>query len=245
MSNHISELHVASCGVNYPNLRIAGNSSYCNVGALTWESRRTELGNCKLSYEGCYIDARDALAEATTLCAEMKPIPRGSEDLADEAIVSGFTDLQDTINGGGWKGASARPWVSQEKGPSFAPMNANGEETWWTKWKGLVAMVIGAGAGGLCGFMWYSAGGVYIQGPFGFKLAMGYVNFAAAGAAGMTGVACGIATGAAIYLIPWDKVFNYIMRKLWSIWDKICEVVSWVWEKIKEWRKALLSMITG
>ncbi|EXJ69599.1 uncharacterized protein A1O5_07635 [Cladophialophora psammophila CBS 110553] len=37
------------------------------------------------------------------------------------------------------------------------------------------------------------------------------------------------AAAVVVYFVPWEKVFEYVKRTLWKIWDYICEVLTWIW----------------
>ena len=102
----------------------------------------------------------------------------------------------------------------------------------------------GAGAGAAGGFMWFSAGGIYLQGPLGFSLSAGYFSVAASGGACLAGAGAALAVGGFFYLVPWDWVFEYIKHLLWRIWHKVCDAVSELWEKAKSWASAMVSSIS-
>lgn len=225
----IKDVHVAPCQpADGPDaLRIGSASKYCNVKAYAWEHRPSNIrrGGYQITYaEGCHFDISDDLEVARRLLTHpITAYGMGDNELAD--IKSQFASIQEEMT-------SER--VSS--GVLLTPyIGADQTDNWFNRWNGLLATIIGAGTGayGIGGTVWISGGGVYIKGPLGLSIAAGYFNMAAfAGALGTGGIMA-IAAWGGVYFVPWDRLWILVREKLSQIWDIICDVATWIWEKMK------------
>jgi hypothetical protein len=242
ISKAVKDVYVACCGSLFNGqpdmLRIGSSSTYCNVRTYAWDSRpdgELRTGGYHITHgEGCHFDLSGNIDEVRRLFAEPRMMPSMTDEEM-EGIKDRFANLQpDVMSGPPRSNTSRRRPVSSNSVES--PSTGTDEtETWFSKWRSLLAVVLGAGAGaaGFGGAIWMGAGGVFIKGPFGLSLAAGYFSSGVIGGGCVIGGVAAVAAAAVVYLVPWDKVFEYVKQALWKIWDYISEVVTWIWEKIK------------
>ncbi|KAH6661872.1 hypothetical protein B0J14DRAFT_312787 [Halenospora varia] len=130
---------------------------------------------------------------------------------------------------------------SFSRGPS-APTPTDKKVSWFERWLKLIAGVVGAAVGveaavASFSFCWFNAGGFFVRRSLGLYLSGGYFNMGALGGACLGSAAVGlgtaIAAGAAVYYIPWGKIWDFVKRILKAVWNKIKEAAFWIWEKLK------------
>ncbi|UPL01761.1 hypothetical protein LCI18_012695 [Fusarium solani-melongenae] len=216
---------LVSSTVDYLTYNIAG------VFKTVYWDRRTDskLLKKRITYaEGCVIDIQDNLEDARRVLNE--PIVQPNLSEAKKAEIKRQFDgfREDVIDGS--RGAA----VSSDTESNSAP-GAYETETWFQRWKGLLATIVGAGAGafGVFGSFWVSAGGVCIKGPFGMSIAAGYFTAAGVGGACAAGGVVGLAAGGAVYFVPWDRFWASLKNRLWELWEYIRDTFVWIWNKLK------------
>ncbi|KIW93592.1 uncharacterized protein Z519_06197 [Cladophialophora bantiana CBS 173.52] len=251
ISKAVKDVSVACCGTLFTGrpdmLSIGSSSTYCDVKTWAWDRRpegELRTGGYNITHgEGCHFDLSGNVDEVRRLYTE-PPMMSTMTDEDMEAIKVRFGDFQHESMSGPPRSntGGSRPVSSDSVLPSPTP-GTDETENWFNKWRSLLAVILGAGAGvvGGIGAIWCGAGGVFIKGPFGLFLAAGYFNCAAIGGACMAGGVTAIAAAAVVYFVPWEKVFAYVKQTLWKIWDYICEVVTWIWEKIKGMASTVVS----
>jgi ABC-type enterobactin transport system permease subunit len=143
--------------------------------------------------------------------------------------------------------------VSHEAAGGFAseagvsPERTNMQVRWFKSWLGLFATFAGTavgitGAAASFYFSWFNAGGFFVRRPLCLYLPGGYFNVGALGAAGIAsigtavavGAAAGVVASAAVYYIPWRKIYEYMQSVLAGIWNKIRRYISKIWAKVTE-----------
>ncbi|EXL98318.1 hypothetical protein ACKRZS_011837 [Fusarium odoratissimum] len=232
----VDQVFIRPCGAGgRPDaLRIGSSSTYCGFKTYAWDARPYHLqqSNKELTHlEGCNFDISDCSQEAIRLLQQ----PREAGDLSHDEkynVMQKFQELRDTE-------------VSENaRDPSNSC--ADGTETWFQKWKGLLATVMAAGAGaaGMASGFWMSAGGVMVKGPYGLYLAAGYATVGGFGAVGAAGTGSAVAAYGMVYFIPWDRVWDLLREKLWQIWDKIWEVLVWIKDKLAELASTVLTKVS-
>ncbi|CAH0028799.1 unnamed protein product [Clonostachys rhizophaga] len=230
----VDQVFVKPCGsAGRPDaLYIGSSSTFCGFKAFAWDARTgDELVKKQLTHhEGCIYDLRGAEEEARALVRQ----PRMTVDFTSKEQANFQQQFEEVT----------RTRVSPSPGESPTPCS-NGTDTWFEKWKSLLATIIAAGAGvaGIAGGFWISAGGIMIKGPCGFSLAAGYITVAGCGAAAAAGVASTMLAYGAVYFIPWDKVWQFVRRQLSRIWDKILEAVMWIKDKLAQLASSIKSKI--
>jgi len=252
ISKVVKDVHVIPCSSNgRPDaLRIGSLSTYCGIKTYAWD-RRPEgdlrMGGYQITHEeGCHWDISDDKEAMRLLCEPVVASDLKEEELANiRNHAAKFRD--EVMRGPGSASGKAMP-VSSSAAPSTPPCtdDSSGTESWFSKCKAFLAIVLGAGAGiaGVGGAFWCGAGGFFIKGPLGFSLSAGYFSGAAAGGACITGGGTFIAAAAAVYFIPWEKVFDYAKWLLFRIWDCIRDVFEWIWEKVETLASTAISMVT-
>ncbi|EMT71924.1 hypothetical protein FOC4_g10003767 [Fusarium odoratissimum] len=204
----VDQVFIRPCGAGgRPDaLRIGSSSTYCGFKTYAWDARPYHLqqSNKELTHlEGCNFDISDCSQEAIRLLQQ----PREAGDLSHDEkynVMQKFQELRDTE-------------VSENaRDPSNSC--ADGTETWFQKWKGLLATVMAAGAG---------AAGM----GSGFKALTDSI-WPPVAAYGM------------VYFIPWDRVWDLLREKLWQIWDKIWEVLVWIKDKLAELASTVLTKVS-
>ena len=118
--------------------------------------------------------------------------------------------------------------------------NTEMEGSWWEKWRGYVASILGVAVTGskLTAGLKASASGMFVN----FQVAgLGAFQFGKAGAGMVTlGTAAGpavlhvVGVAAAVYFIPWEGVLTSLKGILWSIWDWFTSL----WDKFTNWVKS-------
>lgn len=130
---------------------------------------------------------------------------------------------------------------------------------WLTHWKAIlgtaVSAMAAAGFSGTYGFFWYSSSGLLIKGPFGLSLALGHTTSVLTGGALLTAAKAAAATAghaaplfvaaALVYYIPKDTVFDFLKKIFRKIWDAICDVAAWLWEKVKDISASFFAVFDG
>jgi hypothetical protein len=168
-----------------------------------------------------------------------------SEKLAE--VKEDLRLLHDDLASGppGPNAPNPRPVSAGAAGPASSSTDGPEIESWFQRWKLLLAGIVGAGTGAAVagGFMWCSAGGIFVKGPLGISLAAGYFSFAAGGGVCLAAAGAGLTAGTVFYFVPWGKVFEYVRLQLWQIWDHICDIFTRIWEKIKSLASTVMSMI--
>lgn len=253
ISKVVKDVYVVPCGfTGSPGaLRIGSLSTYCGVKTYAWDRRpegKFRTGRYQIAHgEGCYWEINDD-REAARLLSE----PTTASDLGEEELASirnHASMFRDEAMRGPPVSSSSRATLESSGTASSASPGtdeADGTESWFSKCKAFLAVVIGAGAGvaGAGGAFWCSAGGFFMKGPLGFSLSAGYFSGAAIGGACMAGCGTSIAAAAAVYFIPWEKVFEYAKRLLFKVWGYICDVFSWIGEKMRTLASTVISMVT-
>lgn len=113
---------------------------------------------------------------------------------------------------------------------------ASRDESWWEKFKGPVAAIVGVATGvGSCvaGFN-MTAKGMFVTYKFGsasFAAGAASVKASAVVAAVGTPVLLGGLAATAVYYIPWGDFFSWMGRTLTWLWEKIKQL----WNAICEW----------
>ncbi|KAI5462031.1 hypothetical protein BGZ63DRAFT_463153 [Mariannaea sp. PMI_226] len=245
--NDIKDVQVAPCRPpGRPDvLLVSSTSTYCGVKTYAWDQRtdpKLRKGGYQISHaEGCHFDISDDMDEARILLQ----VPVTAFDMSPEEQAKITHEVrkfqEDAMSESNMDtGVSS----SAENAPSPAADDTN---TWFQRAKSLIAVLVGAGAGlaAMAGTFWVSAGGVYLKGPLGLSMAAGYFNMCAIGGVCIAGTGAAIAAGAAVYFIPWDKFWNYLKNRLWQVWEKICNALTWIWEQMKTLGKKVVSMFTG
>jgi hypothetical protein len=100
---------------------------------------------------------------------------------------------------------------------------SRGTQPFWETWKGTIATIIGALAGVSSGaaYLTMTVKGIYVNFA-GFTIIAGKLNLTAACAASAgVGVGVGLVTAAAIYFIPWNRVFRFLGN-----------IISWLGEQL-------------
>ncbi|KAI8713727.1 hypothetical protein NCS52_01218100 [Fusarium sp. LHS14.1] len=208
-------VYVTPCGRSQHNaLYIGGSSTFAGVRTYEWDRRTdSKLLKKRLTYaEGCVIDIRDNLEEARRVLNEPIVQPELEEEKQDEIKRQFHLFQEDVVDG------------SQES-----------QDSWFQRWKGLLATIVGAGAGAfkVIGSFWVSAGGVCVKGPFGMSMAAGYFTAAGVGGACATGGVVGLAAYSAVYFVPWDRFWTSLKTRLWAIWEYVRDTFLWIWNKLK------------
>ncbi|KAF4986858.1 hypothetical protein FDECE_15740 [Fusarium decemcellulare] len=245
----VTRVFITPCGANgRPDaLRIGSSSTYCGVKSYPWDQRTDpkQLKKQLVHNPGCVFDLSDDLDEAKRLLGN----PVMSLDLSEEEKddirrqFDGFHN--DLIRGPPEPKVGKHRRVSSDSEGPPAP-SADGTGTWFQRWKGLLATIVAAGAGvaGMAGAFWISAGGIIVKGPLGFCMAAGYFNAAGIGTAFAAGGTAGIVAYGAIYFIPWDRLWNLLKQKLWSVWEYIRDTICWIWSKLKQLAGTVLSKVS-
>lgn len=257
ISDVVKDVSVYPCGgglTGQPDmLSIRGDSTYCGIRAYQWDQLpQTALPRARqITYgKGCSIDMQNYQDEAMEF---IRSQPSTASTMSAEQIAGvreQFQRLQDELAAGPPAGqrSNAGPvsaGVAAAASPTAAASHADGTESWFQRWKLLVAGLVGAGAAGGVGggFMWFSAGGIFVKGPLGLSLSAGYFSVAAGGGVCLAASGAGIAAGALFYFVPWGRVFDYVKGKLWQIWEYICDIVARIWQKIKSLASAAMSKV--
>ena len=122
---------------------------------------------------------------------------------------------------------------SHVRGMNGAEMKGN----WWREWRGTVATILGlvVSAGTLVINLKATAGGIFVEYKLGImsvKVAAGAVKTSALVTAAGPAVLLGAGVAAAVYFVPWDKVFSWMKSFFSRIWDWICDLC----EKFANWK---------
>ncbi|KAL4781748.1 hypothetical protein BJX76DRAFT_359605 [Aspergillus varians] len=113
-------------------------------------------------------------------------------------------------------------------------MSVTDEPSFWDQWKGVIATLLGATAG----VMKFDSGikitgaGIYCSHWFGVKLFGGYLSTSAYISAAVPAVGLALGTVAAVYFIPWDKLWTFFQRLVGKVWDTLGQIWEWVKEKL-------------
>ncbi|KAF5648929.1 hypothetical protein F52700_747 [Fusarium sp. NRRL 52700] len=86
--------------------------------------------------------------------------------------------------------------------------------------------------------------GIMVKGPCGLYMAAGNATVGGFWAVGAAGVGSAVAAYGMVYFIPWDRVWDFLRAKLWQIWDKICEVLVWIKDKLTELASTILTKVS-
>jgi hypothetical protein len=231
----VDQVFIRPCGAGgRPDaLRIGSSSTYCGFKTYAWDARPHQLQQSKKELthlEGCNFDLSDCSDEAIRLLQQPRDVVNLSHDVKYN-VMQQVLELRDT--------------EVSEKARESSDYCADGTETWFQKWKSLLATVMAAGAGagvaGMASGFWMSAGGILVKGPCGLYMAAGYATVAGAGAVGAAGIGSAVAAYGMVYFIPWDRVWSLLRAKLWQIWDKIWEVLVWIKDKLAELASTVLT----
>ncbi|RFU26659.1 hypothetical protein B7463_g9682, partial [Scytalidium lignicola] len=224
---------LASPTVEYANiLRIGSKSTFCGWNYPRWCMRPNAINNYKLDYSsGCAVDTTDGPEEGMRVLSHSRAEFSTSEENMDE-IKEKCHELTKCM----LKESEAA--TNRDTPKSLAEVSSptptpDKTETWFEKWKGLLAVIIGGGAGCAAGggFMHFSAAGITIKGPFGLSMAAGYANCTLGGACAV-GVGTAVVAGLLVYFIPWDQVFDFIRRQLSKIWNHVRDTITWIWKRL-------------
>ncbi|KAF4456707.1 hypothetical protein F53441_1263 [Fusarium austroafricanum] len=213
-------------------LQIGTDSTYCDFQSYAWDWRSSDIQLKQLMHhEGCMFDTRTIRDEAFKLLNQ----PRMHPDLSDDAKTNIIHQFEALGN------ERVSPSTREDSSTS-----ANGTDTWFQKWKTLLATVIAAGAGGagMAGGFWMSAGGIMVKGPWGLSVAAGYATVACGGTAIIAGAGSAIVGFGAVYFIPWDRVWKIFRAKLWNIWDMIWETLVWIKDKLVQLARTVMSNVS-
>ncbi|OHF03645.1 hypothetical protein CORC01_00964 [Colletotrichum orchidophilum] len=212
-------------------LRIDEKSTYCSENSDSWgyRNRIAHATHELVHFFGCYFPYREKPAnyDAQAWVRDQKCITPPTLEVKEE-IVNTLREVTHIQNPQSSSAPESPP--TPNTGP---PAGEGGLK----KLKALFAAVVGlvAGYGAAGGVVWFNSSGVFITGPLGLKLAVGYVSIGAAGAACAAGVGVGTAAAAAAatYLVPWERLWGWITSMLSSIWGTVKDTFVWLWEKIK------------
>ncbi|KAK2011637.1 hypothetical protein LZ32DRAFT_692417 [Colletotrichum eremochloae] len=240
----VKELMVKVCGTLRPlspcKVRIDNNSTYCSRNVDNWHSRGEDYRQHKLIHDDtCYFSHRDH--------------PKGNEGFLQSQsfemnttgdMLKQIQDLFADIAQGVPSQVSVTPTPDPEAPNDSTRPNDSTTPTdsdpWFSKFKAIIAGVAGVCVAG--GYVvGCSAAGVYIQGPLGFKLAIGAFHGGFAAGSLATGGLYGTAAAVGVYLIPWRRIFAWLKKALHVIWDSIKNAVIWMWEKIKAMASSVVS----
>lgn len=223
-------------------LRIGSKSTYCDFRTYAWDNRPKQLlhnGRSIVHKEGCYWDLSDCQDEANEF---LRPslVPMSS---LEEKHLAKAKDQYAEVRDKYMSGLSPNGGVLQQKDDT---------PSWLTHWKAIigtaVSAVAAAGYAGTYGFFWYSSSGLIIKGPFGLSLALGHTTSVLIGGAMLGVAATGTAifvAGALVYYIPKYTVFEFLKKVFWKIWDSICDVAAWLWEKVKDLSASFFAVFDG
>ena len=213
-------------------LCINKSSTYCDIETWGWDHRDNWRDRSITHEGGMYWDLSSLSCQGldfnNSIISAMTP--EMSEQM--QKNFQGFVDEDDGDQSSGG---------STSRGPS-APTHTDKEVSWFERYLKLIAGVVGAAVGVKAAsasffFCWFNTGGFFVRGFLGLYLSGGYFNMGALGGAclGSAAVALGtgIAAGAAVYYIPWGKVWDFVKRILKAVWNKIKEAAFWIWEKLK------------
>jgi hypothetical protein len=213
-------------------LCINKSSTYCNIETWRWDNRDNWRDRHITHEGGMYWDlsslSREGLDFNNSIISAMTP--EMSEQV--QKNFQGFVEEDDGDQSSGG---------STSRGPS-APTHTDKKVSWFERWLKLISGVVGAAVGvkaavASFSFCWFNAGGFFVRGSLGLYLSGGYFNMGALGGACLGSAAVGlgtaIAAGAAIYYIPWGKIWDFVKRILKAVWNKIKEAAFWIWEKLK------------
>lgn len=246
----ITAVKVDACQGSPPayKLNIGLKSTYCGVNTFAWFHQGNKLLD-KRSLEHspkCFFDCNEDMAQVTGLLSQPTDpilVPTAVEVAGMKDMFVDFT--KECMEQESKKTSDAHK-VSPRVVDSSIPQT-DGTETWFEKWKAVLATVIGIGSGiagaGAFATGWVTAAGVYISGPYGLTISAGYFHGAVVSGATLTGIGTGFAVANMIYLVPWGRVFEMLRQKLASIWGYIREALSWLWDKMKELASTVIQEI--
>ncbi|KAH7015597.1 hypothetical protein EDB80DRAFT_832658 [Ilyonectria destructans] len=246
ISDAVEEVYVVPYNPEgQPNkLRIGSSSTFCGVKAYAWPQRQSARDRRLEHAEGCYFNFSDVIDEASRLL-QPQIAPEMSEDALSEQFSSLSTQLMRLEED---RTPESQKQVSLGAHDSSLPA-ADGTGSWFDKSKGLLATIVGlvcgAGAGAMTGGFVVTSGGISLSGPLGFSLTTKYFCAAGFGAACGAAAATTIVAGAAVYLIPWGTLWEYVKDMLWSIWSRIGDMVVSVLEKVKAVVMSFVSKLTA
>lgn len=219
-------------------LCISFDSTYSDAYTAAWTAqRRSLLDRQKFSQSACcYYNPAENLDLAQRMLTPVQDEPDCSaEDM--EKMEFTIKDFVQTVAVGNNSAGNPVPQVSAATAAAPAPQpSADGSESWFQKWKGVIATVIGlgAGVGGAMATVKITAAGLYVSGPLGLSIAAGFVHGSMFAGAAAFGTGVGLGAAAMVYFIPWDVFFAYLKQKLWRIWESVVEAVKWVLNKMRE-----------
>ncbi|EJP61777.1 uncharacterized protein BBA_09268 [Beauveria bassiana ARSEF 2860] len=229
-------------------LNIGLKSTYCEVNTFNWFHQGNKMLD-KRSLEHspkCFFDCNEDMDQVRAL---VKP-PTDPIPLPTAIELAGMKDMFVDLTKECMEQESKKKNDTHKVSPGVVGSSSpqtDGTETWFQKWKAVLATVIGIASGisgaGIFTTGWVTAAGVYIKGPCGLAISAGYFHGAVVSGAVLTGVGTGMVVPGMLYLIPWRRVFEMLGQMLASIWGHICEAISWLWGKIKELASTVIQEI--
>lgn len=204
------KLHHCGFGRNaHEDLLVNGASTFGKVRLDEWEGANPKKRRGEIwLHPGVAIEADMTRA----LWARVQQTFTGS-DADKEALRSHFNSMEET------------------------KMTGDG---WWKNWRAPLAAILGvlAGGAGFAGAVTASAAGAYVNFAWGsMSLKAGTAVATATGAACGGAVLLGTGVAAAVYFIPWGRVFNMLRSALSWLWNKVVSL----YDRFKSWWAAFWS----
>lgn len=217
---------------NMYSLCVNNSSKYCGIEALQWEYRENHMKR-KLSHgEGIFFDTTHLPGQGMAISPGLAYAMTSEISNEIEEKFKGFVeDDEEHEASGGF--TSRRPSASA---------GTDKKVRWLDRYLGLISSIVGGAVGVTTGvgaaFWWFNAGGVFIKGPLGLYLSGGYFSVGTVGVISVAGLAAGVATGlaagAAVYYIPWFKVWDFVKKVLGAVWKKIKKYAGMIWDKLRK-----------
>ncbi|KGQ04399.1 hypothetical protein BBAD15_g10349 [Beauveria bassiana D1-5] len=202
-------------------LNIGLRSTYCEVNTFNWFHQGNKMLD-KRSLEHspkCFFDCNEDMDQVRALAkppTDPIPLPTAIElagmkdmfvDLTKECMEQESKKKNDTHK--------VSPGVVGSSSPQ-----TDGTETWFQKWKAVLAtvIVIASGIAGAGTFTtgWVTAAGVYIKGPCGLAISAGYFHGAVVSGTVLTGVGTGIVVPASTVIQEIQNVRDAFLGQAFS-----------------------------
>ncbi|KAF8852473.1 hypothetical protein BDZ45DRAFT_678334 [Acephala macrosclerotiorum] len=151
---------------------------------------------------------------------------RDAEKIDDSASESGVSRTEGiSMEGAAAAAASATATERARTRNNDANSAPAPNAPFWETWKATIAAIIGALAGLSSGaaYLTMTVKGIYVN-VAGFTLIAGKLGLTAACATAGISVGVGLVTAAAIYFIPWDRVFNFLGSQLRWLGEKLAAI---------------------
>jgi hypothetical protein len=125
------------------------------------------------------------------------------------------------------------------RGPLEKMCDTEMKGSWWKKWRGPMAVILGIVTTGtkLLFALKASAGGIYVKFQFGklaFEVATAGAKLSVITTAAGPAVLLGVAVAASVYFIPWENVFTWLDSQLSSFWNWIASL----YQRFKTWKNS-------